>query len=271
MNTPKKPIPDEFKGGRHLNAITKNKNIKVFEKSILYDLTNLCDLGEKATFREWIWRKKEDWINYLGFSHNVLDKWLKLLIKKGYLLERVGYKNGRQSANEYQLTSKIFDEYLKNLAPPDLVPLAPPDLVPIYNAAEHNDIKHNLTTFVNPTDDSDHNARARMIQEIEILQGYPDEPKPCNERIDKPKKVLTDDQKKSIALCLQIFELENGNRTPIYRWMDKILSKYGEKAINYLEPLIEYADKTKKYKPTVSNRKKIESQIENFISSFQAH
>ena len=134
-----KPIPDQLKGGRHLYAIRDNQNTKVFEKAILFDLTSFCDLGENATFQDWIWRKKEDWIKDLGMEEKTLNKWIKILIKKEYLLERHGYRFGRRSANEYQLTSKIFDEYLINRAPPNLDPIY---TSPTYNTDEYNELKN---------------------------------------------------------------------------------------------------------------------------------
>jgi len=262
INKPKKPIPDEFKGGRHLNAITKNKNIKVFEKAILYDLTNFCNLGENATFREWIWRKKEDWIKDLGFSHNILDKWLKILIKKGYLLERVGYKNGRQSANEYQLTSKIFDEHLSNqppqiwypsnllappdlvpLAPPDLVPLAPPDLVPIYNTPLYNNKLHNEET---PTPSGD---------------SYPGENPQTPGGIESDKFYI----KKAISIgCLVLHKdkLPRADKVTIIKELLDDLPP--EHVYRFMKSL---RDKGMHVKALGD----IRTEIENFISSFQMH
>jgi len=114
-----KPIPDQFKGGRLLNAIIENQNITGIGQAILFDITRFCDLGENATFQEWIWRKREDLVEGTKFDIKAINRHIKILIEDGYINKRKGTFKGKQAANEYQLTSKIFDEYLTQLGHPN--------------------------------------------------------------------------------------------------------------------------------------------------------
>ena len=166
----RKPIPDKFKGGRLLNAIRYNPNIKGIDKLILYDITAFCDLGENATFQEWVYRKKEDMEITCGIRVQAINIHIKTLISDGYILERTGKKNdGRNGAKWFRLTSKIFDEYLdisaptksypldgeplRNripLAPTNSYPLAPTNSYPKHNNYEHNENEHNDLFSENP-------------------------------------------------------------------------------------------------------------------------
>jgi len=116
----KKHIPIEYRGGRLLNAIRYNSNIGGIGKAILHDIASFCDLGEEATFQEWIYRSKDNLVKCTGFNEKAINKHIKILINDGYLLERPHKnKDGRNGPKEFRITSKIFDEYLITLGADD--------------------------------------------------------------------------------------------------------------------------------------------------------
>ena len=122
-NSPKKTIPDEFKGGRCLKAIQKNRNLDIQEFMIMNFLASLCDLGEEATFEEERVFKRKFLAYECRMSLSSLERKSKKLSDKGYIILTENFKeSGGQDSNSYRLTRKVFDEYLASLTgdPPRL-------------------------------------------------------------------------------------------------------------------------------------------------------
>ena len=158
-NSPKKTIPDEFKGGRCLKAIQKNRNLDIQEFMIMNFLASLCDLGEEATFEEERVFKRKFLAYECRMSLSSLERKSKKLSDKGYIILTENFKeSGGQDSNLYRLTRKVFDEYLASLTgnphrlgddPPLVTVTTPPrhsdDTI-------HNDSYHNILA----RDDLDH-------------------------------------------------------------------------------------------------------------------
>jgi len=111
----RKPIPDKFKGGRSLNAIWESDKICLIQKAIFNDISRICD-AFGGDFQEWKYRSKKKLIKVCSTEKAAINKWIKISVDQGYLLEEVRKTNkGDYSSNGYKLTSKIFDEYEESL------------------------------------------------------------------------------------------------------------------------------------------------------------
>jgi hypothetical protein len=261
-----KAIPHQFKGGRLLDAIAESEKITGIGQAILFDLTRFCDLGENATFQEWVWRKREDLVKGTKFDIKAINRHIKILIKDGYIDKRKGMFKGKQAANEFRLTSKIFDEYLAVLGYPNEDThkvTGYPNADTIHNNV-HNNVKsaadgsdrivlekskpNRTPTSVNVPNTSNHDARAYMN-----VDGRSDEEKPSPEVV------------KSWELSQAIFGLTKDgkeHRKEIYKWMDDLFRDHGEFALGFLENAKNsIAETSKTWTYSTKTKKRIEAAI----------
>jgi DNA-binding MarR family transcriptional regulator len=97
-------------GGRHLDAISKNKNLNMNEKCVMHYLAAHQDYTKD--FQQWRFAAMQDMADDIGCSKNTIKRTIKTLEEKGYILKQNRAKEKEQLANNYKITEKIFTEYL---------------------------------------------------------------------------------------------------------------------------------------------------------------
>lgn len=104
----------DFEGGRHLNAITKNRKLKIYEKAVLHCLASHQDY--RGDFMQWRFMAIEDMADEIGCAARTILRAIQSLEEKGYLLREARWKGNQKLPNNYKLTSKIFQEYAEQKA-----------------------------------------------------------------------------------------------------------------------------------------------------------
>lgn len=99
------------KYGPSLNAVWDNKNLGANQKHLMNFLTRSLNMNDLITdFRQVL--KNERIAQATGFSVDTVRRTIKSLVSDGYL-EKIKCTNtaGKQLANVYLITTKLFDEY----------------------------------------------------------------------------------------------------------------------------------------------------------------
>jgi DNA-binding MarR family transcriptional regulator len=122
--------PVKTSGGRLLNAIKFNPNLKPLEKWVLAVFASNLTYSKGSDFREWRFMAISGFMEETGLSKRGVMGILDKLVAKGYLeKEREVRASGADSASYFKLGEKLFDEYQVGGAcgaPPPGVSQTPP-------------------------------------------------------------------------------------------------------------------------------------------------
>ena len=179
-NSPKKTIPDKFKGGRYLKAVEDNPNIKdQDEYLIMIFLAARCDLGKNATFEDENPYTKEYIAKKCRMSVENLYKKSKSLSKKGYIVVTLNdNKKGKSEGNLYRITSKVFDEYVAcqiDKGVPQTPPPCPTDTLihnSLHNILARDDLDHPYDPQEGSISRDNHQVERQIISEgVALIEG----------------------------------------------------------------------------------------------------
>ena len=96
-------------GGRSLNAIWDNENLDIYQSSILHYLGAQLDF--RGDFLETRWVSVTTLCKKCKMKRTTAFKAIKFLQDNKYITKHHRYYEGRQIANAYAITEKIFQEY----------------------------------------------------------------------------------------------------------------------------------------------------------------
>lgn len=103
------PSIDNYRGGRHLDAIALNDRLQGVQKAVMFAIAS--QMNVRGDFREERWIYVSTLIRRSGFKRSAVLKATGELTERGYLAKRPQKKQGDRLPVLYQLTDKIFAEF----------------------------------------------------------------------------------------------------------------------------------------------------------------
>lgn len=100
---------DPYAGGRHLNAISENPNLNSMQKLLMLTIGSQLDFRDIANSERFITQAKLS--KLMSCSRETVNRLVKTLVESKYLLATQRFKDNKQKANLYALSSKVFIEY----------------------------------------------------------------------------------------------------------------------------------------------------------------